>query len=772
MPLMLSAALEWRPDGKQLAVGLEDGTLLLLNTEDGEVQHKAQLLPDSALVVINWTEAALASQDSANPAQQPQAMASSQLQGDRARRMFAPPPPPVPPATAGLSVGYTTCGRSGSSTQAWGPQAQQLAVLACASAAGDVVLCTSRLFPLAQLELPSLLGCPRLELLRLATEPSLQQLTVCWRDARADADPHTALHLSVVSTRHVGRHAAQLHRLSAEAAHVGALLEGCQQTFDAASKEWQTAMRECEGSRSRLAALMADYGSSGEPATELQSLLATGAVGGALQQYITSGLGETGLKALARAVDGAVCSAHNLLTDHLQPQLEQLAFRLAELRGLALCLPWRRITGLQPEQVAAAELAALRLVLQAEAVRRQLVAAGAQYRSFFSWLLIVLRRMQEDASDVMVGHPRSQLQAVEQFLLGQYRRDTIGPLLGSTGGTSNRGSSLDGEATPAEAAAAAPAAGGSMLDLVMEVLGRQAPVQAADSTAAVGAAPSDNGAACDSGASRGGGSGSTTGGTSIGGSSLAQMLQVLRAACQAAFSSTSDVAKPTLSLSSTLTLGPAPSALAAAYLPGSATAATAVGWEGQSQMMVLRRARQHTADNAQAVIEAALLQLPSDTRVADLSFYKDGQLALLVAPCSSSTEPDSSPASRLMLVPQQHLHFVQLPGELLAGSDVLRLCQALLEGEGSGGEAGGLPLPADCRQRALPYSAVQAPLAASASRGVACVLAGLQRVLLYDLEEDDEQEAEEEEEEEQADKDAAGALQSDDDAAFQSPPRQ
>lgn len=42
---------------------------------------------------------------------------------------------------------------------------------------------------------------------------------------------------------------------------------------------------------------------------------------------------------------------HNLLTDHLQPQLEQLAFRLGELRGLALCLPWRRVTGLQPEQV-------------------------------------------------------------------------------------------------------------------------------------------------------------------------------------------------------------------------------------------------------------------------------------------------------------------------------------------------------------------------------------------------------------------------------------
>lgn len=37
--------------------------------------------------------------------------------------------------------------------------------------------------------------------------------------------------------------------------------------------------------------------------------------------------GEAGLKKLARAVDAAVCSVHNLLSDHLQPQLEQVAFR-------------------------------------------------------------------------------------------------------------------------------------------------------------------------------------------------------------------------------------------------------------------------------------------------------------------------------------------------------------------------------------------------------------------------------------------------------------
>ena len=46
---------------------------------------------------------------------------------------------------------------------------------------------------------------------------------------------------------------------------------------------------------------MGDYGTSGEPAEELQNLLATGAVGGALQQYITATLGEA--QAALRSAD-------------------------------------------------------------------------------------------------------------------------------------------------------------------------------------------------------------------------------------------------------------------------------------------------------------------------------------------------------------------------------------------------------------------------------------------------------------------------------------
>ncbi|KAL4445375.1 hypothetical protein ABPG77_011200 [Micractinium sp. CCAP 211/92] len=723
-------ALEWRPDGKQLAVGLQDGSVLLLNTEDGEVQQRRQLLP-GALAAIAWTEAAGAGATAAAAAGQQQrhgggtassvcgagpaavgAAAAAHLAGDRTRRMFAPPPPPVPSAAAGLAVGYDTCGKRVAGAQAWSAEPPRLAVLACASAAGDLVLCTSGLFTLATLRLPALLGCPAVTVLRLATAPSLQQLTVCWRSGSGGTDG--PLHLSTLSMRHVGKHAAPLHRLALAAAQVEALLGGCLQTFSELCKEWGAGQKELEDSRGKLAALMRDYGSSGDPASELRGLVVTGAVGGALQQYITSTLGEQGLKKLARALDAAVCSCHNLLTDHLQPQLEQLAFRLGELRGLALCLPWRRTTGLQPEQVATAEQAALRLVLRAEAVRRQVVEAGAQYRTFFAWLLIVLRRMQDDAADVLAGYPRSQLDAVADFLVGQYRQDRVAPLMGSCadGSGSGGGSSDSPEAVDG--------AGSGILDFIMGVLGRQTLVQAADSTTS----PERNGPAAGSGA--GGGNGGHT---------LGRLLSTLQAACSAAFNRTSEVTGPTIQLAGSLTLGPPPGALAAGYqLLGegdAAAAVAAVAWEDRQQVLVLRSPGGEGGGeqaSRQAAVEAAMVELPGGCTAVDVAWYREGQLAVLLAgegqPCL------------LALLPRESLRFVELPADLLGDSEALQLCQLLLESAGGGTS----PLPEGCRQRELPYPRVQAPLAVSASRGVGCVLAGTQRVLLYDLEEDEEAE--------------------------------
>ena len=53
-------------------------------------------------------------------------------------------------------------------------------------------------------------------------------------------------------------------------------------------------------------------------------------------------------------------------------------------------------------------------------------------------------------------------------------------------------------------------------------------------------------------------------------------------------------------------------------------------------------------------------------------------------------------------------------------------------------QAPAVALPNGARWRALGYATAAAPLAVSGPRGVACVVAGVQRALLVDLEEDEE----------------------------------
>ena len=102
--------------------------------------------------------------------------------------------------------------------------------------------------------------------------------------------------------------------------------------------------------------------------------------------------GEAGLKRAARASDAASCTVHALLADHLQPAVEQLAFRLGELRGLAMCDTWARVSGLDAQEVEAAERAALRLVIASEQLRLEVVQAAACHRMFCTWMLSVMRR--------------------------------------------------------------------------------------------------------------------------------------------------------------------------------------------------------------------------------------------------------------------------------------------------------------------------------------------------------------------------------------------
>lgn len=133
-----------------------------------------------------------------------------------------------------------------------------------------------------------------------------------------------------------------------------------------------------------------------------------------------------------------------------------------------------------------------------------------------------------------------------------------------------------------------------------------------------------------------------------------------------------------------------------------------------------------SSKNGYTSLEAVLLYVPAGYECVDLSLYKDSQIVLLLNGASASSE--SSGDACMMIVQASELPFISISRFTdlnlwnlyqLKDSTV----QLQMENE---------------KVRNIPHSVI-APLAVSASRGVACVFAARKRALVYILEEDEEE---------------------------------
>jgi hypothetical protein len=146
-------------------------------------------------------------------------------------------------------------------------------------------------------------------------------------------------------------------------------------------------------------------------------------------------------------------------------------------------------------------------------------------------------------------------------------------------------------------------------------------------------------------------------------------------------------------------------------------------------------------------VKFMVIPFPEDRDIVDIGYYKNGALALLL---ENQREEALGGGRRgvgddaiLALLPRDYFEDTMLPVNV---SD-LNISVPAFEAYGSH-VAPSLNLEG-CRQRALPYKHSKRPMAISATRGIAFVLTGNQRAILYDLEEDEEPEEEEEEQQEE-----------------------
>ena len=428
-------SLCWRPDGKQIAIGQEDGYVLLLNTEDGETQEQAKIF-HASVVALSWTHSSL---ENNNNSSSPTTMVP---QIDRARFLFDAPLPVAPPHSQPTSAGFENYAeRLGKREECtWPPKLDVLSLLVGVSASRELALCGEGLFLLAKFPFTSdntMMSSSCIQ--QVAMPPTLAEVAIRWQSQKEQGDGDGGGEeeiLSIVDTSLLARNHHVLRLLCSYAADITRGLDICRTVTWQIWKEWifvRTTLSEFSSQLNTLLKQHAvnDAQSESDAQSDLLLLITMGEYTPPMEQFLMNTLGEAGLKKVARGVDAALTAAHALLTDRLQPEAEILAFRLGELRGLAAAPRTRKLLGLHCSEVGAAERSCLLLLTQLEQIRERLTAVSAQYRTFFAWLMTALRRFPEDTVDTMMGYPLSHIDVVRDFLHSEFEKSTLEPYLSS-----------------------------------------------------------------------------------------------------------------------------------------------------------------------------------------------------------------------------------------------------------------------------------------------------------------------------------------------------
>eukprot|EP00898_Chlorokybus_atmophyticus_P001412 jgi/Chlat1/2271/Chrsp17S02791 len=383
-------ALCWRPDGRALAVGDEDGSITLLDVEEGEQRHvlKSHSAP---VACMSWLEGA---NNGGNNAAYPE---------DRANRFFAPVPLPPTATKPGAKPELVGSDLNGMLDAA-------MTILCSADSTGVVNLTTYGLFPIASVDLRAV-SVAEGDCLSLKLTP-MQVASL------------SALHFDTGSlfTRR-----AEIAQVAIHACHVLALKDLAGAAMNDAQHAWAEAATAVSKQMQLLADHLADNGSALQAHEELQSFLVSGTVSPGLHQFLIN-LRDQGVRRLARSVHNAISNIAALLHHNFVPAVEVWLFRLGELRGILRWKSRAAAIGLTAASVERAIAAASALRIRCEAFIRLLGNVKKQYSAFLDWLLVGVRQFTDDrpAQDTL---PTVSSCEVAEFINSQLQHDKLAPEL-------------------------------------------------------------------------------------------------------------------------------------------------------------------------------------------------------------------------------------------------------------------------------------------------------------------------------------------------------
>lgn len=678
-------SLCWRPDGKAIAVGLQDGTISLHDVENGKLLRSMKS-HTVAVVCLNW-------EDDGGGEISDENLYISKYE-DRTSRFF--PPPPRVPRVPGLVAGETGFmdENENLSQELSNSSHQRFNILCSADKDGIINFSIFGIFPIGKIDIHDFsVGFPlgnkhvdckllNASICKVALSKDLCHLTVlCSGELQVPNHDFHGFHCLTLDTSIFYKRRNELHQVAQQASNIEDLTEVIRASLSVMSKQWSDAMHTFHDKFDSLSTLIHDHGLDSTPQEEFLSLLGGARTSPAVHQFLVNSLGEPGLKRIMKLVCGAGKELQVIVLEHLQPAAEIIGFRLGELRGLSKWRSRYKSVGLDETLINNATEKAGILLVQIERFMRVLASSVQQFSNFFNWLHKCVKMLTSEPND------QHQILAfncelVILFLKYLYDQDPVKRLLEST--EVDHSIEVDLE-TMERVQELAHFGGFTDLDYLRRTLAKE----------------------------------------------FQQMESCHKEAFQMPFTT---ISKKIL-CQNLLPLFPVES------LPKSAfsNVPTSISYYKEEESFVdyvsFRLPNEASLELANCIVvtrclmnelEAVLLCVPDGYQCVDLSLYKECQLVLLLNGPSSVSE--NSEKACMMIVQADDLPFVSIPTSNASTPWKLNQLKDSI-----------VYLQMDSlKVRGISHSVI-APLAVSASRGVACVFAVRKRALVYILDEDEDE---------------------------------
>ena len=385
--LSLITALAWRPDGKMLALGHEDGSIPVYDIEKRtEVKLPQGAKPHSQRVTcLNWVECEV------------------KVNRFGPSHEFLPPKPPAFPGSQSGSKSSP----GGVKVATAGDESSSFNILASGDATGVVTLSAYGYFPIGCIDLSGafnnrgvneanlVFGEPTVCNICLTSD--LCTLTVTLRarllshhniSTHDSAGTHDIFryHVTTVDTSLLWRRRSELSTIALHYGAIGELMRHAKKTLAFMEKRWSDGQDTLSSKIGSLLNALRSHGRVPSPQSELFMLFLSGIPSDAVEQFISNSFPPQSIQRMRKALNTACKDIDVLYTEHWLSAAEGLLYRVAELHGLARWRQHFRHVGLHSVSIENLVLMSNALIVKGEKFIKDVRSARSNFVNFFSWL--------------------------------------------------------------------------------------------------------------------------------------------------------------------------------------------------------------------------------------------------------------------------------------------------------------------------------------------------------------------------------------------------